>query len=108
VAFNLLHLLIRMAGVHAGYRDGEEALVRVTRWMGAARTQLLKAVAAATAGVLLGVITLDGLPGARLPAALIFGAGSLGLAAILNGKRSAWVYLSTASFAVLLLLEVAL
>lgn len=106
VAFNLLHLLIRIRGVFVGYRDGEAALTRVTGWMESRRTRLLKTAAATIGGIFLGVLFSDS---GAVPVHLASGGGGAGallLALGLVGRRALWVYVAPALLAALFVLEV--
>ncbi len=106
VSFNLFHLIIRMAGVFAGYREGEQALARVACWMSPARTRLLKAAAAAMGGVFVGVISMAPEAMAQPSTMLVAGGAALCAALLLVGRRSLWVYVAPGLLAILFTLEI--
>jgi PTS system mannose-specific IID component len=108
VLFNLPHAVVRVAGVAAGYRDGELALARVGSWIAARRTRTIRLAAALAVGVLLGVLALRlGGPHPAL-ASLPIAACGLGCAALLARNRAAWPWVVLLILSAAVLAEVAL
>jgi len=106
VAFNLLHLMIRITGVFVGYRDGDVALTRVTGWMESRRTRFMKTGAATIGGMFLGFMAFESTSLSSPMIVAITGALTLVLAVGLVGRRSLWVYVAPALLAALFLMEV--
>jgi mannose/fructose/N-acetylgalactosamine-specific phosphotransferase system component IID len=108
VLFNSIHLTLRIAGVVQGYREGEQILVRVGRWIGPRPTRALKWITALAGGVVLGLASLD--LGCDYPwlATGIVAAAGLASAVLLAFKRTAWSYVLPVFLAALVLLEVSI
>lgn len=107
VAFNMPHLVVRVASVAIGYREGPAALARTGAWVGPRRARALKLLAALAGGVLLGVAVLElgaGHPGLSAVVAVLVG---LGCAIALTLRRAAWPYVVSLAFAALMLGEFA-
>jgi mannose/fructose/N-acetylgalactosamine-specific phosphotransferase system component IID len=108
VTFNLLHLAIRIAGVFAGYRDGEVSMVRVTRWIGPERTRLLKAATATAGGLLLGLLVFSPQDLPHTVSVLAAGACTLGAALLLTRRHTIWMVMTPALMVAILTLEITL
>jgi len=108
VVFNLPHLIVRIAAVTIGFRDGPVALARAGGWVGPRKTRGLKLIAALAGGALLGTLVLG--PGAAHPVltGVVAIAVGLGCALTLALERTAWSYVVPLALATLMLGEMAI
>lgn len=105
--FNGPHLLVRIAAVGSGFRDGPHALARTGAWIGPRRIRALKLAAALVGGLVLGALVLElgsGHLGLTLIAAV---AAGLVCALVLARQRSAWSYVVPLFLAAMVLGELA-
>lgn len=90
VLFNSFHLLVRLGGIALGYREGHSVLPRVGGWIGPARTDWLKTMAALLFGVLIIAATAVFAPhGGSRP--VFLGVVAASVAASLAFKRFFWL-----------------
>ncbi|MDD5309346.1 MAG: PTS system mannose/fructose/sorbose family transporter subunit IID [Deltaproteobacteria bacterium] len=87
LAFNIVHVFVRVAGVAVGYREGPMGLHRVAGWLGPSRTAALKVLTAVCVGAILAVVSSEAGSDAPKWAGLAMGAtGLLGGLVVTRGK----------------------
>lgn len=92
VLFNVVHVTIRVAGVFVGHRRDARGIERIVRWIGPARTRLLRASTAGLGGALLVAAAAYFAAPAPVTLLLVVGAAGLGCAVVLALSRALWAY----------------
>ncbi len=90
--FNLVHLVIRIAGIFVGYEDGEHVMTKPADWIGSARTRALKTICSTSCGVAMGLIAFRFFEPDVTKTIILGGLGCMACALVLKGRRSLWVY----------------
>ncbi len=90
--FNIVHMVVRIAGIFVGYRDGERVMTRSADWIGSARARALKTVCSTSCGVAMGLMAFRFFETDVTITIILGGLGCMVCAAVLKGRRSLWVY----------------
>jgi len=90
--FNLVHLIVRIAGIFVGYRDGEQVMTKPADWIGSARTRALKTVCSTSCGVAMGLMAFRFFEPNVTMTIILGGLGCMACALVLKGRRFLWVY----------------
>ena len=107
LAFNTVHVLVRVSSVFTGFRKGEMAMADLATWIGPSRTRIIKTAASALVGVVL-VLTVLRFGVDIVPGGAIAGGACVVGGLLLTGRRSVWAYATPVLLAVFLALELLL
>jgi mannose/fructose/N-acetylgalactosamine-specific phosphotransferase system component IID len=106
--FNLVHLVVRIAGVFMGYKDGEYVMTKRADWIGSARTHALKTICSASCGFAMGLMAFRFFELDVIRTIIMGGLGCMFCAAVLKGRRSLWVYATPALLVTVFAMELVL
>jgi hypothetical protein len=109
VVFNSIHMFIRINGVFAGYKYGENSFSVIGKWINSTTTMIFKIITSTLAGIIIGLmvfkITDESEVIYMLPGVTIF---CIAVSLLLYKKRTLWVYIMPVFLSVVLAVEVIL